>query len=43
MFADVILSEVKQSRGGVNKFDVEAKFEKEEDEAPAGGSRKGGR
>ena len=43
MFADVILSEVKQSRGGVNKFDVEAKFEKEEDEAPAGGSKKGGR
>ncbi|MCQ2391157.1 MAG: PilN domain-containing protein [Kiritimatiellae bacterium] len=44
MFADVILSEVKQSRGGVNRFDIEAKFPVEEDaSSSAKASAKGGR
>lgn len=42
LFAEVTLSEVKQARGGGNRFDVEAKFPVEaEDSAPA--AKKGGR
>lgn len=45
LFAEVVLSEVKQSRGGLNRFDVEAKFRPEDDDAPAAsaGKAKGGR
>ena len=48
LFDDVSLSEVKQSRGGGHRFDIEAKFKAEDEEASASGTsgtsdRKGGR
>jgi len=41
IFAEVTLSEVKQARGGGHRFDVEAKFPVESEDAPA--SKKGGK
>ena len=43
LFGEVTLSEVKQTRGGGHRFDIDAKFVAEADEQPANGKTKGGR
>ena len=51
LFGEVKLSEVRQSRGGGHRFDIDAKFKSEDEDAPASGTsgksgtagKKGGR
>ena len=40
LFGEVTLSEVKQQRGGGHRFDIEAKFVSEDDDAPTSGTSK---
>ena len=41
LFGEVTLSEVKQSRGGGHRFDIEAKFLSEDDDAPGTSGKPG--